>query len=192
MISRLAQLADSAEDAETERLRALVGAIVGGLPRGFKIADAEQQKIDKEVRERGRARINALLHAVAVALVSYEPEYGPPRPLSRTHLEQLARILARLLDECAGTKHKAGRPERDHRLLAVDFLLRRQASPKTALKKLHADVAADWSTTEGNVKKLVAKNRRSALALLEKVGSEKAARTVRHATKSLRRYRNPP
>lgn len=177
----------STQDERTELLRTLVGALVAG---GLKIDKSERQKIDKELRERGKKRIDALFHAVITALVSYKPGYGPPRPLGRTHLEQLAGILAGMLNEYDETPRKAGRRKHDHRLIVIDFLLRKGATPNKALKQLHADIAVDWGTTGANVKKLITENNRSAAALLARIGAEQAGRTVWTAIRHLQRYRN--
>lgn len=172
------------EDAKTERLRALTGAMAAALPPGIEVlTPGEQEKIQNETTAAARKRIGALYDAVIDARVL-------GAPLVQAQLEQLAIILAGILKELDGTKRGAGRRRRDHRLLVIDFLLRKRASPSVAPKKFHAEVAADWGTTDANVKKLVTENRRSALALLEEIGPEKAARTVRSATKSLQRYRN--
>jgi hypothetical protein len=182
----------TAKDNEGERLRALVNAITSGLPQGAKLVTPEEEKtLQRETTEFGRKRLEGLLEAVIRAKVLSEMT-GRPAQLDHALLMQLARILASILNDLDGTtKRAAGRPTRDHRLIVVDFLLRTQASPKAPLKTLHANVAADWGTTDSNVKKLITKNRAAARALLNKIGAESATKTVGAAVQFLKRYRNP-
>ncbi|HEY1891980.1 MAG TPA: hypothetical protein VGG63_16370 [Steroidobacteraceae bacterium] len=187
----------SASDAETEGLRALVGAIVAAQGRGAvkSLTPNEKRMIEKESTALARKRIDSLFRAVIRSLTYFklEPKYrrlARPRPLGQAQLQQLAQVLANILNGYEEPPRKAGRRQHDHRLIVIDFLLRKQAAPRAALKKLHADIAVDWGTTDANVKKLIAENRRPAGALLEKIGVEKANRTVQAARRQLQRYRN--
>jgi hypothetical protein len=187
----------SASGAETERLRALVGAIVATQARGAvkSLTPDEKRVIEKESKALARKRIDSLYRAVtrSLAFFKLKPKYrrsARPRPLGQAQLQQLAQVLANILNGYDEPPRKAGRRRHDHRLTVIDFLLRKQAAPRAALKKLHADIAVDWGTTDANVKKLVAENHRSATALLERIGAEKAGKTVQAARRHLQRYRN--
>jgi hypothetical protein len=181
----------TAEDAKAERLGALINAIVAGVPRGVKLVTPEEEEKNlRETTESSRKRVEGLLEAVIEAKILSEVT-GRPAQLEHAQLMQLARILANILNDLDGTnKRTAGRPARDHRLIVIDFLLRKQASPRAALKILHANVATDWGTTALNVKKLITENSRPAHALLQKIGAESAAKTVETAVQFLKRYRN--